>query len=255
MKVLHTNPTLVKCAKPVLWHTDLHLGNIYVSPDKPSQILSIIDWQSISILPLFMQARWPIFLEKPENFTEGLQKPELPDNFDELDPDEQELAEYEQQKALAAKAYEISSIIESKEAHAAMKLPRVFRELFIRCGEPSEVGVIPLRSCLIKIFQHWRDLGFPAECPYQFSEEEITEHDTQFKEYEYWHRAHELARKCLSTDEDGWIPPDWDIAERRQKNQEMLDMFVEYMGAEKSPEEARQMWPFVEGRMIPNMSS
>ncbi|EER25340.1 hypothetical protein CPC735_019470 [Coccidioides posadasii C735 delta SOWgp] len=246
LKLLDSHPTLAKSAKPVIWHTDLHMGNIYVSPNEPSQILSLIDWQSISILPLFLQARWPVFLEPPQNYAQGFQKPGLPDNFDELDLEEQQLARYEQQQAVAAKAYEVSNYLENRPAHTAMNLPRVFRELFKRCGETSEVGVIPLRACLIEIFENWHELGFTGDCPYSFSQGEIEEHDSQFREYEDWHKAHELARKCLDTDEDGWIPPEMDIIEKRRQNQELLDMFIKQMAAEKSPEEARRMWPFVE---------
>ncbi|KAF3484010.1 uncharacterized protein GIQ15_03334 [Arthroderma uncinatum] len=250
MGLLDSNPTLTQSAKPVLWHTDLHMGNIYVSPDKPSQILSLIDWQSISVLPFFLQARWPIFLEPPQNFVRGLQKPKLPDNFNELDAEDQQLARYEQQQAVAAKAYEVSNYLENRAAHNAMNLPRVFRELFKRCGETSEVGVLPLRACMIEIFQSWSGLGFAGECPYSFSKEEIVEHDIQFEDYEDWHKAHEIARKCLDTDEDGWISPEMDIVKKRRQNQELLDMFIEQMASEKSLEESRRMWPFVEGSEV-----
>ncbi|KAG5287825.1 phosphotransferase enzyme family protein [Histoplasma capsulatum G186AR] len=246
LRLLDSHPILAQSATPVIWHTDLHMGNIYVSPDEPSQILSLIDWQSVSILPLFLQARWPIFLEPPQNYARGFQKPELPDDFDRLDREEQQLARYEQQQAVAAKAYEVSNYLENRSAYTAMNLPRVFRELFKRCGEISEVGVIPLRACLIEIFTNWFELGFTGDCPYSFSQEEIDDHNSQFREYEDWHKVHELARKCLDTDEDGWIPPDMDITEKRQQNQELLNMFINQMAAEKSPEEARRMWPFVE---------
>ncbi|EZF78988.1 hypothetical protein H105_00053, partial [Trichophyton soudanense CBS 452.61] len=89
-----SHPVLAQLGKPVIWHTDLHMGNIYVSPDNPSQILSIIDWQSISVLPLFLQARWPIFLELPENFVRGFQAPKLPDNLKEMDEEDQQLAKF-----------------------------------------------------------------------------------------------------------------------------------------------------------------
>ncbi|PLB47576.1 hypothetical protein P170DRAFT_447520 [Aspergillus steynii IBT 23096] len=36
-----------------------------------------------------------------------------------------------------------------------MNVPCVFRELFIRTGETSDVGVVSLRECLIEIFQNW----------------------------------------------------------------------------------------------------
>ncbi|KAM5439426.1 hypothetical protein MferCBS31731_004522 [Microsporum ferrugineum] len=250
MKLLDSNPTLAQCTRPALWHTDLHMGNIYVSPNNPSHILSLIDWQSISALPLFLQARWPVFLEPPQNFPKGLQQPKLPENFNELDAEEQQLARYEQQQAMAAKAYEVSSFLQNRAAYTATKLPRVFREFFKRCGETSEVGVLPLRACMIEISQSWHELGFSGECPYSFCQEEIAEHDTQFRDYEDWHKAHEIARKCLDTDEDGWISPEMDIVEKRQQNQELINMFTEHMASEKSREESRRMWPFVEDHEI-----
>jgi hypothetical protein len=247
---LDSHPTLTASSKPVLWHTDLHMGNIYVSPDDPAQILSLIDWQSISVLPLFLQARWPVFLEPPQHYVQGFDKPALPDNFDKLDPEDQQLVRYEHEQNVAAKAYEVSSFLENRPAYTAMKLPRVFRELFMRCCETSEVGVLPLRACLIEICESWPELGFAGDCPFSFTPEELEKHDSQFREYEDWHKAFELAKKCLDTDEDGWIAPEMDIAEKRRQNQELLDMFVKQMATEKSPEEARRMWPLVEGNGI-----
>ncbi|EFR05505.1 serine/threonine protein kinase [Nannizzia gypsea CBS 118893] len=248
MKMLDStsNPSLAQLWKPVVWHTDLHMGNIYVSPENPSQILSIIDWQSISFLPLFLQARWPIFLEPPENFVRGFQVPKLPANFREMDEEDKQLARYEYQQAMVAKAYEVSTYLENQAAHTAMTLPRVFRELFKRCGETSEVGILPLRACMIEIFHSWSELGFTGECPYTFSEDEIANHDTQFTDYEDWYKANEIARKCLDTDEEGWISPELDIEGKRRQNQELFEMFVEQMSAERPPEEARRMWPFVD---------
>lgn len=252
MKLLDSHPTLTESAKPDIWHTDLHMGNICISPNKPSHILSLIDWESTSILPLFLQAQWPVFLESPQNYSQGFQKPGLPNNYNELDPEEQQLARYEQQQAIAAKAYEVSSFLQNRQAHIAMNLPSVFRELFKRCGETSEVGVISLRACLIEIFMNWSEPGLTGNCPYSFSRGEIEEHDSQFKEYEDWYRAHEIARKCLDTDEDGWIPPEMDITEKGRQNLELLDMFVKQMTAEKSLEDARRMWPFVEDHQVTN---
>jgi aminoglycoside phosphotransferase (APT) family kinase protein len=154
MKFLDSHPILTDSSKPVIWHTGLHMGNIYVSPNDPAQIFSLMDWQSISVLPLFLQARWPVLLEPPQHYVRGFEKPALPYNFDKLDPEEQ-LAMYGREQTVAAKAYEVSSFLENRPAYTAMKLPRVFRELLMRCGETSEVGVLPLRACLIEICENW----------------------------------------------------------------------------------------------------
>jgi hypothetical protein len=244
MELLDSHPTLTQSARPVLWHTDLHMGNIYVSPNEPSRIVSFIDWQSTSVSPAFLQARWPVFLTPPNNYTKGLVKPKLPENFDQMDADDKELAKYEMKQATLAKAYEVSTYLENRQAHKAMNIPRVFQELFTRCGETSEVGVIPLRACLIEIFQSWSQLGFTGECPYLFTPAEIQEHDSQFSEYEDWHTVQKLASDCLDTDAEGWISPEMDISEKRRQNEELRNMFIERMAEEKSAEEARKMWPF-----------
>jgi hypothetical protein len=223
------------------------MGNIFVSADDPSQIVSIIDWQSTSILPAFLQTQWPVFLKPPSEYVKGLFHPKLPDNIDDLDPDEKALAIRDWEQAKLAKAYEVSSYLENRTAHNSMIVPRVFRELFVRCGEVSEFGVIPLRSCLVEIFQNWSSLGFTGDCPHSFTQADIQRHESQFEEYENWHKIQQLARDCLETDAEGWISTELDFDKKREQNKELFEMFVKQMAGEKSVEEVKAMWPFPEG--------
>ncbi|KAK2740936.1 Phosphotransferase enzyme [Myotisia sp. PD_48] len=55
------------CQIPVLWHPDLHLDNIFVNPEKPSEITGLIGWQSAKVGPLFNQVSYPTFLRRLEN--------------------------------------------------------------------------------------------------------------------------------------------------------------------------------------------
>jgi aminoglycoside phosphotransferase (APT) family kinase protein len=48
-------PVLQAYAAPVLWHWDLHMGNIFVAEHDPRVIVSIIDWQFAAVLPQFVQ--------------------------------------------------------------------------------------------------------------------------------------------------------------------------------------------------------
>ncbi|OBT59176.1 hypothetical protein VE04_00660 [Pseudogymnoascus sp. 24MN13] len=222
---LDTHPILSRHAQPILWHSDLHMGNIFVSPDDPSRIVSLIDWQSTSILPAFLQAQWPEFLKPPANYPEGFVKPTLPDGFENLDSGDKALATLEWNQATIAKAYEVSNFLENRQAHNAMNVPRVFKELFVRCGEVSEYGVIPLRTCLIEIFENWIPLGFTGVCP----------------------AVQELAKTCLDTDAEEWIPPELDFEEKQRQNKELLGMFIERMEGEKAADEPTKMWPFSNG--------
>jgi hypothetical protein len=68
MSLLDTGTIIDKFSQPVLWHTDLHMGNIFVSSKDPTKVISIIDWQSISVSPLLLQARFPEVLSIDSDF-------------------------------------------------------------------------------------------------------------------------------------------------------------------------------------------
>lgn len=112
MTKLDTLPTLTTPSQPTLWHPDLHMGNIFI--DENERIVSLIDLQSISILPAFLQAEWPIFLKPPRNYTKGPVRPELPDNFHDLDEDDQILAERDLEQAKVAKVYELQTYLNNE---------------------------------------------------------------------------------------------------------------------------------------------
>ncbi|GKZ32603.1 hypothetical protein AbraIFM66950_002121 [Aspergillus brasiliensis] len=244
MPMLDSHPALIQAGKTTLWHTDLHMGNIYMAPKDSTRIVSLIDFQSLAVMPAFLQSRWPEFLKPPGTYTQGFVQPVLPDGYDNMDDEIKLLARREWLQAKLAKAYEVSTYLENRPAHLARNVPRVFHELFNCCGEVSEVGVIPLRACLIEIFQNWSDLGFTETCPFSFTEEDIQTYERQFAEYQTWHDVQRLAQECLDTDAEGWMSPELDIEEKRRQNRELLAIFIERMAGEKSPEEARKMWPF-----------
>lgn len=62
-----------------IWHDDLHGENIIVNPLKPTEILGIIDWQSVALTPLFENAQLPRFLAYSGPRLTGLEAPEYPD--------------------------------------------------------------------------------------------------------------------------------------------------------------------------------
>jgi hypothetical protein len=255
MEILESHPRLVSVSRPVLWHTDLHLGNIYIdiSEDDHPRIASIIDWQSISVGPLFLQANWPEFLRPPSEddvYVRGVVQPRLPDNFGELDAAEKKLATSTRDEAIITKAYELrSALYNNRDVYRSLNLPSVFRETFIRCGEACEEGTIALRACLVELYQNWNALGCSGSCPVSFAaeEDEILKQQQEFQEYRVWHEVQEFARNYLDTDADGWISPELDFAGIQQRNKAALDRYVAAMSKEMSPEQARMMWPFSEG--------
>ncbi|KAL3449523.1 kinase-like domain-containing protein [Aspergillus insuetus] len=243
MRMLDSHP-ITQFAQPTLWHSDLHMGNIFVAQDDNSQITSLIDLQSLSILPLFFQARWPVFLKPPRDYIRGHVQPELPKVFDTLDEDDKALARGRYEQALGAKAYEIRTFLDNRPAHNAMADgPRLFRDLFIRAGEVSTTGITPLRESLLEMSRHWSDLGFFGDCPYSFSPEEIEEHRLDFANYEERDRIRRSVMEIIGTDDQGWIAPQRDFEFMREVNKELFETCIEQW--EGVPEdEVRRMWPF-----------
>ncbi|CZT03693.1 uncharacterized protein RCO7_07614 [Rhynchosporium graminicola] len=246
MDILESYPLLKQNSRPTLWHTDLHMGNIFVSETEPQTIVSLIDWQSISVSPLFLQVRWPIFLEPPDDYTKGFVHPELPSDFEKMDEDDKELAMYKFEQASRTKAYETSTYLKNRDAYNAMNVPRVFRELFIRCGEVFEEGAAPLRACLIEISQSWEQLKLPGTCPFSFTPDEISAHDVSFEEYEEFHRVRKFALEYLDTDSEGWIAPSMDFEEKKAQNKALFEYYLENLAGGKSRKELLRRWPFSE---------
>ncbi|KAJ8107252.1 hypothetical protein OPT61_g8997 [Boeremia exigua] len=160
-------------SRPVLWHTDLHMGNIFVSSEDPTKVTPLIDWQSISVSPMLLQVRFPEFLSVGPDFVLDSPMPELPEDYETLDAVEKQFAEFKTGKARMAKAYEIASSVHNPQAYKAFFMPSFLKDIFTRCGEASEEGIIPLRACLIQIAETWDDIGFEVQCPFVFNEEDI----------------------------------------------------------------------------------
>ncbi|PWY66750.1 phosphotransferase enzyme family protein [Aspergillus heteromorphus CBS 117.55] len=182
----------------VLWHGDLHSHNIFVDPEDPGRIVGIIDWQSVSACPLFMQVGRPAFLDYNGPVPDGLGKVPLPPDFDSMDPEEQR---------------------EAKELHRAQTLHNLY---LVRCLQGNEtvfqaiqgqntlrhqVSVVPglvlmdyeplLNNLLRDVEKEWEQITAAGEdgsssgtpFPLQFSKEEV---EQQVQDGELWAQGVEL---------------------------------------------------------------
>lgn len=241
--VLSQDPRVTQAQTSVLWHTDLHLGNIFVSHEDLTLISGIIDWQSAQAAPTLIQARFPEFLQPPKNYIPGATAPSLPDNFDELDADEKAKATEENELASQSKYYEMSCLAYNKHVYDAMKLDRRLWEPFT-CSQLSSGGsLVPLRNSLVRIFLDWHILGLPGHCPFKFTEEELRRHHDQVQRYEDRKYLWDIAKFQLCTDDSGWVQVDrWEMTNKM--NEYLFDMYIETLSEELSPQGAAKQWPF-----------
>ncbi|PGH21558.1 hypothetical protein AJ80_03118 [Polytolypa hystricis UAMH7299] len=158
----------------VLWHGDLHLQNIFVDPEEPTRILGIIDWQSVSTCPLFMQVTRPGFLDYNGPVPQELGKVHLPANFDSMIPDEQQKAKALHQAQTLHNLYLARSCQVNTEAFQAMQGQDTFRhqeqdeELWARGVELMDDFVYDT-GC----FKHWD--GRVSDADYQLSKRQLAE--------------------------------------------------------------------------------
>lgn len=176
----------------VLWHGDLHSQNIFVDPEDPSRILGIIDWQSVSACPLFMQVGRPALLDYNGPVPEGLEKIPLPPKFDSMDPDEQREAKALHRSQTLHNLYLFRCLQVNETAFQAMQSQNTLRH---------QVSVVPglvlmdyeplLNDLLRDVEKEWThiigsggagsSLGMPF--PLQFSDREIQQ---QEQDRELW---------------------------------------------------------------------
>lgn len=102
---------------PVLWHPDLSGSNIIISKnvygeERHRKIVGFIDWQSASCAPLILQAYFPpafAYGGSGFNLPEGIALPELPPQYDDLDPEAQDACQREWKQAVLHKWLEMET--------------------------------------------------------------------------------------------------------------------------------------------------
>ncbi|KAL2841256.1 kinase-like domain-containing protein [Aspergillus pseudoustus] len=205
-------PHLERVSRLILWHGDLHLGNIFVSNDDPTTIVGIIDWQFACIKPVFLQVQWPFFLRPPEGYEFGLVQPKLPANFDEMNDGEKAYAESERDDALLAK----------------------LRDLFSLCERTWEDGIIPLRDSLKEISENWHHMGISGSCAYRISNEVAAKHDVELSRYKDWETL------------KGYTHPLLDFNEVRERHDELFQLYMQREPEVMAEQEARSLWFYID---------
>lgn len=113
-----------------IWHDDLHTENIFVDPDKPSEILSIIDWQSTSVVPLFDHAISPGYLDYDGPAVDGIGKPVFPELPEDTTAEEE---------AEAEKLFEAQTLACGYKLLLRKHIEPVFEALMYRESDDSSV--------------------------------------------------------------------------------------------------------------------
>lgn len=140
--LLPNDPDLLRS---VLWHPDLHDGNIFIHEGK---ISSIIDWQSVWTGPLMLQARTPRLI----NYNVDIML-KLPENFKELDNGEKERIRDQVSKSIQLYIYEHETGRRNPLLNKARRQPfgKTLAQLVDFAGDSWDDDILPFRDCLISL--------------------------------------------------------------------------------------------------------
>ncbi|KAG6318323.1 hypothetical protein E4U22_005507 [Claviceps purpurea] len=196
-----------------LWHGDLHAGNIFVDPRKPTRIVGLIDWQSIELSPLYFHADLPRFIEHDGPKLQGLERPDLPPDYDDLEDDA---------KKAADSLYWDQGLCAMYRLIVHLKMPKVFDCFKFEQSEAFHFISVP-RSMLVageayylaqacELEKEWdtipgaQDVVFPLT--FTTSERQTIEQDRE--SFVLAFRAMDIIKKKLgkSLPNSGYVPKD-----------------------------------------------
>ncbi|RLL99158.1 hypothetical protein CFD26_104776 [Aspergillus turcosus] len=240
------------CQAPVLWHKDLNLDNIFVDPERPTEIVGLIDWQNAHVAPLFDQVTHPAFLDYKGPKLEGLKTPTLPENFEELDDDAKEHAKKLLVNQTLYKYYDLYSASLNVPAYRALRYQETLQgEIVTLVGMLLNDREPTLQGLLMKLTSTWDQLisskGGPP-CPLAYSAADI---ERQQELERKWVDGMRLMDDVLESlggairGWDGWVSHE-DYEVLKQKLAVVREQFIKHFaGDDKEAAEAwASAWPF-----------
>ncbi|KAG1851844.1 kinase-like domain-containing protein [Suillus subalutaceus] len=197
---------------PTLWHPDLSLGNILISESHIPSIQGVIDWQHAAVLPYFQQvALPPAITYEGHQFNPHLHPLALASSReppDTLDSAKKEEFRLHHRLATRHNLYQAEIRLGHKRRHAASSLPHIEQLIMLpayvvrACSD----GILDLRQCLLFLRDNWIKVA-PAgvPCPIEFSQDEIVEHERQWRAFQFYQAAIELFNTKLGCEGDGKV--------------------------------------------------
>jgi hypothetical protein len=152
----NSNPDSPDLLLPRLWHDDLHQENIFVNPASPTQITTIIDWQSTQAAPLFDHSTDPAFLayDGPD-IGDNLSKPPPLDTTG-LSPEEKAAAITQHLDRALTIAWRLLTRAKSPAQYQTTKLQDTTAGHILRVARRAhEIGETHLAALMLDLRDSW----------------------------------------------------------------------------------------------------
>ncbi|KAI1983645.1 Phosphotransferase enzyme [Ophidiomyces ophidiicola] len=241
---------LEACQISVLWHHDLHLGNIFVDPENPTKIAGLIDWQSVHVAPLFYQATHPSFLNYIGPIPKGL-KVSLPDNFDELNEEAKNKAKKLLVEQSLYKFYDAYSALLNKRVYQALEYQQTLQGQIVALIGTILLDAEPaVQALLMELATKWNQINSLAgiPCPLEYSNEAVERNRKLEMKWAEGILLMDDVLESLGGAERGWkgyaSHAEYELL--KQKLSLVREQFVEYWAGQdkEAGREWESAWPF-----------
>lgn len=179
------------------------------------KVSCIVDWQNTDILPLFLAARIPHFIQ-----VEDALLLELPEDFSSL-PEARRLEVWERYRQYMLQQYYLADLRESVPDLAALLEDRQLTpirkqvELFSQVRSRQDTDALFLRETLLRIQRRWPDFllekGITMQCPIKIIGDELISHQRDGRRYNEFQDL--LKAYNIPVADEGWVPAE-EFAER-----------------------------------------
>ncbi|KAF7629443.1 hypothetical protein AFLA_013158 [Aspergillus flavus NRRL3357] len=245
--ITHCEPDTADLLQPTLWHSDLHLNNIYVDLDTET-ITDIIHWQNITVAPLLLQAKIPRMARHINPLPLGWVMPEKPEGYETFFQKDKLKADKLYESALCQKYYEVCTAKKNQRHYAAMchndtwKSPLILPLKSIS-GAWSSREVFMLRSSLMEVVDHWAEIQPAADCPISFTDEERNLHNEEMENRDYIEGLMEEFQGAGILPSDGIVDPeDYEVVQKT--NYAQKERFMSLAEDEEQREWMDKIWPY-----------
>lgn len=236
----HIVPRSADQCLPLLWHPDLHDGNIFISDE--GKVTSIIDWQDANVLPLFLTMRKPQFLD----LSDGAQLFELPKDLKDMSPSLRSET-WERFNKSMLQGYYLAHFRENIPAAAVyddIHINSIRRQIgnYARTSNGHDADALMLRNTLLRIRQNWPKLAGNDEtetappCPVDFDDDELEKHYADARRLNEFRDILEASDIRATFPLEGWVPVD--LFDGWKKG--LKKVTREVMESLKNPEERKE---------------
>ncbi|KAK5999991.1 hypothetical protein QM012_005079 [Aureobasidium pullulans] len=237
-------PEQAELTKPTIRHPDLSPSNIFVSDS--GDITGLIDWQHTSVLPLFLQAKIPKHFQNwGDEDSENFRAPRLPENFDDLQEDEQMSAIETYRRRQMHYFYIGYTERLNKIQFQAISKPHLVmaNKLYDTAARPWEGDNTSLKAEIIKLSRGWLGKTSSHTIPISYTEREIAQCLAIDEKQQEADAQMQTLRDCFITNIDGWVSSEL-YEQAKARAEDVREQMINATDTDQERKEIEENWPF-----------